>query len=84
MKTVFQEKYEVNKESDLLYLVQSSKKKTFSLTDISRHWDEEYAERMINMIHKHDQLFQKELDLFSDEMKMSISFIDETDLSELK
>ena len=36
------------------------------------------------MIHKHDQLFQKKLSLFSDEMKMLISFIDEMNFTELK
>ncbi len=65
------------------YLVQSLEEED-NKTNILDHWGEEYRARVQTIIDRHHNLFRAELGKFNDDVKMSMSFVDENNVTGLK
>ena len=70
-------------ELDMSYLIQYSKE-NISKTNIFNHWEDIYRTRVQEILNRHKKLFRNELKKFNDDIEMSISFIDETNVIDLK
>ena len=52
--------------------------------DVSDHWESEFKTKIQQVLQNHKNLFWKKLDMFNDDVIMSIKFKNENDVSDLK
>ena len=68
----------------MFFIVQYLNEKIINKTNISNHWNSKFRFRIQNIFDRHDNLFRKKLKKFKNDIKMSIFFVNESNVFDLK
>ena len=79
---IFVEKTHV--KSNMFFIVQYSNEKIINKTNISNHWNLKFRSRVQNIFDRHNNLFRKKLKKLKNDIKMSIFFVNESNVFDLK
>ena len=81
---IFFEKFVEIDETINFFEIKISEKESALTSDVSKHWNEKYHEKMTQLLKKHAALFRPKFEKFRNDIKMFIFFKNESDITDLK